>query len=303
MAGATYGGQAVIEGVMIRGQRAMAVAVRRADGSITSTSRPLGGLSTSVLRRIPLLRGVLVLWETLALGMRALSWSAAIAADELDAQGEARPLGVGAWIGITLSMLFGVVLFFLVPVLTTAWLERWLPNYAVVTIEGLARLALLVGYIWAISRSQDIQRVFQYHGAEHMTIHAHEQGREITVQAIRRFAKEHPRCGTSFLLTVGVVAIFVFALLGDPPLWWRLTSRVVLVPLIAAVAYEAIRFAGFHQDRALVRALFAPNIWLQWLTTRVPDDQQIQVAVASLRRAIEEDERAEAAARTAGTAS
>lgn len=303
MANATYGGQAVIEGVMIRGQRAMAVAVRRADGSITSTSRPLGGLSTSVLRRIPLLRGVLVLWETLALGMRALSWSAAIAADEVDAKGEAKPLGAGAWIGIGLSMLFGVGLFFLVPVIATTWLERWLPGYAVVTIEGLLRLLLLLGYIWAISRSQDIQRVFQYHGAEHMTIHAYEQDRELTVQAIRRFAKEHPRCGTSFLLTVGVVAVFVFALLGDPPLWWRLTSRVVLVPLIAAVAYEAIRFAGFHQDSAVVRVLFAPNIWLQWLTTRVPDDEQIQVAVASLRRAIEEDQRATDAASTQRTAS
>jgi uncharacterized protein YqhQ len=276
MPNATYGGQAVIEGVMIRGTRAMAVAVRRADGSITSTSRPLGGLSTGALRRVPLLRGVLVLWETLALGMRALSWSAAVAADEVDAQGEARPLGAGAWLGIALSMLFGVALFFLVPVLTTAWLQRWLPGYVVVTIEGLLRLMLLVGYIWAISRSQDIQRVFQYHGAEHMTIHAYEQDRELTVQAIRRFAKEHPRCGTSFLLTVGVVAIFVFALLGNPPLWWRLTSRVVLVPLIAAVAYEAIRFAGFHQDQPLVRALFA---------------------VASLRRAIAEDLKAEEAAR------
>jgi len=224
--------------------------------------------------------------------MRALSWSAAVAADEVDAQGEAKPLGLGAWLGIAMSMLFGVGLFFLIPVLSTAWLERWLPSFAVVTIEGLLRLALLIGYIWAISRSKEIQRVFQYHGAEHMTIHAYEQDRELTVQAIRRFAKEHPRCGTSFLLTVGVVAVFVFALLGDPPLWWRFTSRVVLIPLIAAVAYEAIRFAGFHQDHPLVRVLFAPNLWLQWLTTRVPDDEQIQVAVASLRRAIAEDEQA-----------
>ncbi|MSQ30159.1 MAG: DUF1385 domain-containing protein [Dehalococcoidia bacterium] len=293
MASATYGGQAVIEGVMIRGARVMAVAVRRADGSIASTSRPLGGLSTGALRRVPLLRGVLVLWETLALGMRALSWSAAVAADEVDAHGEARPLGAAAWLGIALSMLFGIGLFFLLPVLSTAWLDAHLPGPAVVLIEGLIRLALLIGYIWAIGRSQEIQRVFQYHGAEHMTIHAYEQDRELTVQAIRRFAKEHPRCGTSFLLTVGVVAVFVFALLGDPPLWWRLSSRVVLVPLIAAVAYEAIRFAGFHQQQALVRALFAPNLWLQWLTTRVPDDEQIQVAIASLQRAMAEDRRVE----------
>ena len=194
-------------------------------------------------------------------------------------------------------MLLGVGLFFLVPVLGTAWLSTYLSNVVVVTIEGVIRLALLVGYIWAIGRNQEIGRVFQYHGAEHMTIHAHEQGRELTVPTIRRYPKEHPRCGTSFLLTVGVVAIFVFALLGDPPLWWRLTSRIVLVPAIASIAYEAIRFAGFHQERTIVRWLFAPNIALQWLTTRVPDDEQIQVAIASLRQAVAEDERATAEAR------
>ena len=291
----TYGGQAVIEGVMIRGARAMAIAVRRPDGSIASTSRPLGTLYTAALRHVPLLRGVLVLWETLALGMRALSWSAAVATDQVDARGEARPLGALSWLGVALSMTAGVALFFLVPALSTAWLVSRLPGLAIVTIEGLLRLALLVGYIWAIGRSAEIQRVFQYHGAEHMTIHAYEQGRELTVQAIRRCEKEHPRCGTSFLLTVGVVAIFVFALLGSPPLWWRLASRVVLVPLIAAVAYEAIRFAGFHQQRPLVRWLFAPNLALQWLTTRIPDDEQIQVAIASLERAVAEDARAGAA--------
>ena len=297
MATPTYGGQAVIEGVMIRGQRAMAIAVRRPDGSIIHTVRRLGGVYTSALRRIPLLRGIVVLWETLALGMRALSWSAAIAADEVDEHGQARPLDLLQWVAMAVSMLLGVGLFFLVPVLGTAWLSTYLSNVVVVTIEGVIRLALLVGYIWAIGRNQEIGRVFQYHGAEHMTIHAHEQGRELTVPTIRRYPKEHPRCGTSFLLTVGVVAIFVFALLGDPPLWWRLTSRIVLVPAIASIAYEAIRFAGFHQVRPIVRWLFAPNIALQWLTTRVPDDEQIQVAIASLRQAVAEDERATAEAR------
>ncbi len=293
---ATYGGQAVIEGVMIRGQRAMAIAVRRPDGSIVHTTRRLGSIYTGVLRRVPLLRGVIVLWETLALGMRALSWSAAIAADEVDARGEARPLGLVQWAAMVISMLLGAGLFFLVPVLGTAWLAPYLPSVVVVLIEGVIRLGLLVAYVWAIGRNQEIARVFQYHGAEHMTIHAHEQGRELTVPAIRRFPKEHPRCGTSFLLTVGVVAVFVFALLGDPPLWWRLTSRIVLVPAIAAIAYEAIRFAGFHHDRPVVRWLFAGNIALQWLTTRTPDDEQIQVAIASLRYAVAEDERAAAGA-------
>jgi uncharacterized protein YqhQ len=290
MAGAsTYGGQAVIEGVMIRGARTLAIAVRRPDGTILTTGRRLGSIYTGALRRIPFIRGMIVLWETLTLGMSALGWSAAIAADEVDERGEAKPLGPWAMFGIAVSMVFGLTLFFLVPVVGTTWLDRLLPGVLVVTIEGLLRLGLLIGYIWAIGRNQEIQRVFQYHGAEHMTIHAHEQGRELTVPAIRRFAKEHPRCGTSFLLTVGVIAIVVFALIGHDPLWWRISSRIVLVPLIASVAYEAIRFAGFHQHLPLVRWLFAGNLALQKLTTRVPDDEQIQVAIASLERAIAED--------------
>lgn len=274
----------------------MAVAVRRADGTLAFTSYQLGSLYTGAVRRIPFVRGVVVLWETIALGMRALAWSAAVAVDEPAEDGrEPGRLDAGMWGGIALSMLLGVGLFFLVPVLATTWLEAVLPNVWVVLIEGLMRLGLLVGYVWAMGRSDDIQRVFQYHGAEHMTIHAYEQGRELTVQGIRRFPKEHPRCGTSFLLTVGVVAVFVFALIGTPPLWWRLASRVVLVPVIAAIAYEAIRFAGFHHERPVVRWLFAGNIALQKLTTRVPDDEQIQVAIASLQRAVEEDAKAEAA--------
>jgi uncharacterized protein YqhQ len=292
----TYGGQAVIEGVMIRGARAMAVAVRRPDGTIALKTERLGNIYTSTLRRIPLIRGVIVLWETLALGMKALSWSAAVATDEIDEDGTPRNMGAFTWVTMAVSMALGVGLFFVLPVLATAWLEGELPTVAVVGLEGALRLTLLIGYIWAIGRSDEIARVFQYHGAEHMAIHAYEEGRELTVQAIRRFPKEHPRCGTSFLLTVGIVAIFVFALLGSPPLWWRLTSRVVLVPLIASVAYEAIRFAGFHQRWPIVRWLFTGNIALQYLTTRVPEDEHIQVAIASLECAIAEDARAEAEA-------
>ncbi len=288
----TYGGQAVIEGVMIRGARAMAIAVRRPDGTIALRGERLGSIYTGTVHRIPLLRGVVVLWETLALGMRALSWSAGIATGEVDEHGEPRSLGAFSWVATAISMVVGVALFFVLPVFATAWLEGRLHSFLVVTLEGLLRLTLLVGYIWAIGRSEEIRRVFQYHGAEHMAIRAFEEGRELTVQAIRRFPKEHPRCGTSFLLTVGIVAIFVFALLGSPPLWWRITSRIVLVPVIASVAYEAIRFAGFHQRWPVVRWLFAGNIALQYLTTRVPEDEHIQVAVASLEHAIAEDARA-----------
>ncbi|MEZ4554150.1 MAG: DUF1385 domain-containing protein [Dehalococcoidia bacterium] len=288
----TYGGQAVVEGVMIRGARAMAVAVRRPDGSIALRADRLGNIYTSALRRIPLIRGIIVLWETLALGMRALAWSASVAVDDLDEDGQPQSLGAISWVVMGVSMALGLALFFVVPVVATAWLEGELPTFVVVLIEGALRLGMLIGYIWLIGRSEEIGRVFQYHGAEHMAIHAFEEGRELTVQAIRRFPKEHPRCGTSFLLTVGVVAVFVFALLGDPPLWWRISSRIVLVPVIASVAYEAIRFAGFHQRWPIVRWLFAGNIALQYLTTRVPEDEHIQVAIASLEHAVAEDERA-----------
>jgi uncharacterized protein YqhQ len=291
----TYGGQAVIEGVMIRGARAMAIAVRRTDGSIALRADRLGNIYTGALRRIPLIRGVIILWETLALGMKALSWSAAVATDEVDERGEPTSMGAFTWVAMAVSMTIGVALFFVAPVLATAWLEGELHSFLVVTIEGLIRLGLLIGYIWAIGRNEEIRRVFQYHGAEHMAIHAFEEGRELTVQAIRRFPKEHPRCGTSFLLTVGIVAIFVFALLGSPPMWWRISSRIVLVPLIASVAYEAIRFAGFHHRWPVIRWLFAGNIALQYLTTRVPEDEHIQVAIASLEHAIVEDGRAFAA--------
>lgn len=293
----TYGGQAVIEGVMIRGTASMAIAVRRPDGSIAQRAEQLHGLYTGSIRRVPLVRGMVVLWETLVLGFRALSWSAAVASDDLGTDGEAKPLGAMALAVFALTMLAGIAVFFAGPVLATAWLSGRLPDTVVVLIEGVLRLTLLVTYMWAIGRSEEIGRVYQYHGAEHMAIHAHEQGLELSVPAVRRFPKEHPRCGTSFLLTVAVVAVIVFALLGTPPLWWRIASRLVLIPLIAAVSYEAIRFAGFHLRHRLVRWLFAGNIALQYLTTRVPDDEQIQVAIASLQAAVEVDRTASGAQR------
>lgn len=280
----TYGGQAVIEGVMVRGTRAMAIAVRDPSGAIVCRDEPLGGLFTGPLRRIPLLRGVLVLTETLALGMRALTWSAAVATGETDEDGQPASMGALEWLVVLGIMAAGIAAFFVGPVLVTAWLDRRWPDWAVIAAEGGIRVALLLGYIWAIGRAEDVRRVFQYHGAEHMTIAAYEDARELTVPAIRRYPKEHPRCGTSFLLTVALVSIVVFAVAGQDPLWWRVASRLVLIPLIAAVAYEGIRFAGFHQGWPVIRWLFAGNIALQYLTTRQPDDEQIQVAIAALDR-------------------
>ena len=289
-----FGGQAVVEGVMIRGPRSMAVAVRQPNGEIAKRTRRLGGVYTSRLRRVPLIRGVLVLWETLTLGIGALAWATAVASDEVDEHGDAKPLGFFSWVFLVAMMAVGLAVFFAGPVLATAWLESRLAGPLVVAVEGVLRVALLVGYIWLIGRSPEVGRVFQYHAAEHMAVHALEQGRELSVQAVRRLPKEHPRCGTSFLLTVAVVAAIAFILAGSDPLWWRLASRILLIPVIAAISYEAIRFAGVHLDSPVVRALFAANLGLQRLTTRRPDDEQIQVAIASLEAAIAE-ERAAAA--------
>ena len=277
---------------MMRGGAAMAVAVRRPDGTIASRAERLGGILNSPLRRVPLLRGVLVLFETLGLGMRALTWSAAVASNQVDERGEARRLTFFDWLVLLGAFAVGVGVFFVGPVIATVWLDAFLPApWMALAIEGVLRVTLLLGYIWGMGRASDIRRVFQYHGAEHMTIYAQEDGRELNVPAIRRYPKEHPRCGTSFLLTVALVAMVVFAFAGTEPLWWRLGSRLVLVPVVAAVSYEAIRFAGFHQTWPVVRWLFAGNLALQYLTTLPPDDEQIQVAIAALQR-VRDEERA-----------
>lgn len=282
----TYGGQAVIEGVMIRGSRSMAVAVRDPEGEILVRSEPLTGpLYVGLLRRVPFIRGVLILAETFTLGGRALTWSSAIAAGEVDEHGEAKKLTFFETAFLTLTMMFALAIFFAGPVLATAWMDAHIEQWIVLAIEGGIRIGLLLGYIWLIGRSDDVRRVFQYHGAEHMTIAAYEDGRDLTVPAVRRYRKEHPRCGTSFLLTVALVSIVVFAFAGTDPLWWRIASRLVLIPLVASVAYEAIRFAGFHQRWPVIRLLFAGNLALQLLTTRPPDDEHIQVAIRAFEEA------------------
>ena len=299
-ANANFGGQAVVEGVMIRGPRAMAIAVRRPDGEIAIRRRRLGGLYASRLRRVPLLRGALVLWETLALGAGALAWASAVAAGEIDERGEARAPGVLGWAVLAAMLGAAAAAFFAGPALATAWLASRVPYPLAAALEGALRLALLIAYLRLIARSPDVGRVFRYHAAEHMAVHALEQGRELSVQAVRRLPKEHPRCGTSFLLTLVVVAALVFLLVGaaGPP-WWIVASRIALIPVVAAVAYEAIRFGAGRLDRAPVRALFAANLALQRLTTRRPDDEQIQVAIASLEAAVAE-ERAAAAEAASG---
>ena len=284
---------------MMRGATAMAVAVRRPDGTVISRAEPLRGLSRTRLRAVPLLRGILVLFETLQLGMRALAWSAAVAAGAVNERGEGGALGILDRAVLLSAFAVGVLAFFVGPVLLTAWLDGVAPaRWISLAAEGAIRIALLLVYMWNLGRKGEIRRVFQYHGAEHMTIYALEDGRDLSVPAIRRYPKEHPRCGTSFLLTVALVSIVVFAFAGTEPLWWRFASRLLLIPLVAAVAYEAIRFAGFHQRWPAVRWLFAANIALQRLTTLPPDDEQIQVAITAMQRCRDE-ERAHAARATA----
>ena len=282
----TYGGQAVLEGVMIRGRKHASVAVRRPDGTIAHTSIPLGGWLTGPMRRVPFVRGVLTLAETLTLGMRALSYSANVAAE---AEGE--ELGKGAMFGMmAVSFALAVGIFFLTPLFASRPLEGVLGSDILSNVvEGVIRLALFLGYIVLISRMKDIRRVFMYHGAEHMTIHAQERGDPLDVPSIRKYPTAHPRCGTAFLLVVMVVAVAVFVFAGREPLWWLVSSRVLLIPAIAAVSYELIRFSGFHTANPIVRLITGPSLALQSLTTRQPDDDQIEVAISAMNHALETD--------------
>ena len=284
--------------MMIRGQTHMAVAVRRPNGAIATQLRPLSTLYTGTLRRLPLVRGVITLVETLSLGMRALSYSSSVSLEDPDAdpdsEVESEELSKGALASMLLvSFSFAILLFFLLPLFASRPLEGAFGNDILSNVaEGAIRLIVFVAYIWVIGRMAEIRRVFMYHGAEHMTVHAQERGDPLVTEAIRKYSPAHPRCGTAFLLTVMVVAILVFVFVPREPLWWLITSRIVFIPLIAAVAYEVIRLSGRYEDNPLVRLISAPNLLLQKLTTRWPDDDQIEVAVAAMETALEADRQA-----------
>ncbi len=342
----TYGGQAVIEGVMMRGRRFVACAVREPAGGIVVTSEPLSpAIYASRWSKIPFLRAITILWDTLVLGTKMLMYSANIAvAEEMAKQDQAKTAGpeessragamapktAGATSGnmqvagdaasvasgetptrsatdvpagiptgvafgtLAVALAFGVGLFFVLPLfivslfdpfLNTLFADRNVASLASNILEGLIRLGIFFLYIWGISMLPDVKRVFQYHGAEHKTIAADEAGAPLTPESIRRFSKEHPRCGTGFLLVVVVVSIFVFALLGRPPILWRVLSRILLVPVVAALSYELIKFSSAHRSNPLLDWLVVrPSLALQSLTTREPDDSMIKVAVAALQR-------------------
>src|SRR5687768_5675898 len=294
------GGQAVLEGVMMRGVSTWAVAVRMstpeeleggdidptkgAQGEIEVVSEPLVSLvKRHRVLRLPVIRGIVALVESLKIGFKALgiSANAQLPADE---EGEKQEIGGGTWAGtVAFAMVFAIGLFFLLPAGLTNVFKDDIPNSVVfLVIEKVIRITIFLAYLWLISRMRDLQRVFEYHGAEHKTISCYEAGLELTPENAQRFSRLHPRCGTSFLLIVMIVAIFVFAPLGTPEWYWLFASRIVGIPLVAELAFEVIKWFGRNRTKRWARILMAPGMQLQKLTTREPDLTQLAVAIAAL---------------------
>lgn len=273
-----YGGQAVIEGVMMRGTNSVAIAMRTPNKDITIHKEPLGALYKQKIFKIPFLRGLVMLLDALILGTRALTISANTQTGE-----DEKIEGPLLYFMLFISLAIGVGLFFLAPAALGQLSEHFLRigSWWGNLLEGLVRLLLLVGYIWAVGQMSDIRRVFAYHGAEHKTINAYEAGSELNPDNVARFSTEHPRCGTAFLLTLILLSILVFSVLGPLPFWWRMASRVLLLPFLACIAYEYIRWTANHLDSKLVRTLIKPNLALQHLTTREPTKDMLEVAIAA----------------------
>lgn len=283
-----YGGQAVIEGVMMRGSQKMCVAVRAPDEKIVVHCETLNPkIYGSFIAKIPFVRGLTMLWDALGLGIRTLMFSADVAMGEEEVEFS----GPIAWGTIAFSLTMAVAIFFVGPLLLLGLVDRYIASSFVSNLlEGVIRLGLFLGYVWAIGFIPDIQRVFSYHGAEHKTINTYEAGDELKVESVGRHTVVHPRCGTAFLLVVMVVSILVFSLLGRPPLLLRIASRILLIPVIAGIAYEFIKFSAAHQDHWLMQLLIAPGLWLQSLTTRQPDASMLEVAIAALQRLLLEEQ-------------
>jgi uncharacterized protein YqhQ len=288
---APVGGQAVLEGVMMRGVSTWAVAVRTPEGEVEIESEPLVPWATRHrLWRVPVLRGVVALGESMKIGFRALAISANA---QLEDSEDGEPEEIGGWVwGLTIvfSLLLAIGLFFVVPVGATSLIKDQLGSPLLFwLVEGVLRTAIFIGYIAAISRLHDLRRVFEYHGAEHKTISCYEAEDELVPARAKLYSRLHPRCGTSFLLIVMVLAIFVFAPIGLPAWYWLLASRILGIPLIAGLSYEVIKWAGKNRRKRWVRAVMWPGLMLQNLTTREPDEEQLAVAIAALERVLAEE--------------
>src|SRR5436190_12481379 len=284
----TVGGQAVLEGVMMRGPANWAVAVRTPNGEIAQVSRSIESkMATNRLLRLPIVRGVMALGESLAIGFRALAISANYASQEDGEENEevSTELSRGALIfAFAVAIGFAVALFKVTPGLLTELLPIRSAGWFVI-VEGLIRVSIFVAYLGLISLLPDLRRVFQYHAAEHKAINAYEAGDELEPERVQRYSLIHPRCGTAFMLWVMVIAVFVFAFFGRPHWYWLIAERILLLPFIAGLAYELIRFAGKHQNR-VVMTILAPGLWLQRLTTREPSLDQIEVSIRALREVL-----------------
>ena len=276
----SYGGQALMEGVLMRGRKFFAVAMRAPDGKIITKVEALGGIYKSTIAKIPFLRGLIMLWDSLGLGMRALTDSANLQTGE-----EEKLEGPALYITLGLTFVVAIAIFFLIPA-GVGWLtehflhwDAWWSNL----MEGVLRLVMLVGYIWAIGFMPDVARVFAYHGAEHKTINAYEAGAELTPVSVAKYPLAHTRCGTAFLLTLVVLSLFFFTILGPLSLEWRLISRILMIPVLVGIAYEYLRWTANHISNPFVRFIVKPNLALQSLTTREPDEKILEVAIAAFQ--------------------
>ena len=292
-----YGGQAVIEGVMIRGKEGVAISVRQPNGELSIERQPLASIYKGRLREMPLIRGIIVLVETLVLGTQSLLHSAQIASAEA---GEGKIPTAILWGTVAVSLALGIALFFMVPLFATRYLIDPYIHSALLSniFEGLIRIGIFIAYLKLISLIPDIKRVFSYHGAEHKVVNAYEAGVPLDVDSVKNYSTAHARCGTAFLFIVLIVAIFVFALVGQPTLWIRIVSRIALIPVIAVISYEIMKFGAGHIQNPVVRILLAPGLLLQSITTREPDDSQLEAAISALNEVIEIDRAADSSRST-----
>jgi len=280
-----YGGQAVIEGVMMRGQRTMVTAVRRPDGGLATDTQSLSNFYTGWMRRTPLIRGIIILIEVLVLGVKSLLYSANVALEE---EGE-EISGWWIWVMMVVSLVLAVGLFFIAPLFLTRSLNIG-SSLVFNLVDGIIRVVIFIAYLKLMTLVPDIKRVFAYHGAEHKAVHANEAGVPLEVEAVRGYSTAHVRCGTSFLVVVLLLSVIVFALIGLHSAWLMVLSRIVLIPVIAALGYEVIYFGSRHINNGLVRAILTPGLWIQRLTTREPDDSQLEVALSALKMVVEADQ-------------
>jgi uncharacterized protein YqhQ len=292
-----YGGQAVIEGVMIRGKEGVAISVRQPNGQLNVVKQPLAGIYKGRLRSMPFIRGIIALVETLVLGTQSLLHSAQVAAAE---EGEGKIPTALLWGTVAVSLALGVALFFMVPLFATRYLiDPYIESALLSNVfEGLIRIGIFIVYLEVISLMPDIKRVFAYHGAEHKVVNAYEAGVPLDVESVKKYSTAHARCGTAFLFIVLIVAIFVFALVPQPTLWIRIVSRIALIPVIAVISYEIMKFGASHIKNPVVRILLAPGLLLQAITTREPDDSQIEAAISALSEVIKIDQAADSGCTT-----